>query len=129
MRRLILLSCLCLCPLLALSQQDQEPTLPLSEEAENLFAQAIVLSEFASQNCENVSANTPMIQSAILAIRDEQYRIEEYNVALFTSDVLLHKFYVRTFDPPALVEFQVLSRNGMCDQFSFNLIVEETDEP
>tara|TARA_R110000772_G_scaffold99318_3_gene199221 strand:- start:2267 stop:2653 length:387 start_codon:yes stop_codon:yes gene_type:complete len=128
MKRLLFFFALIIVSLLAVSQQDQQRELPLTEEAESLFTQAIVLSDFASQNCENVSANTPLIQTAILAIKDGHYQLEAYNVALIPNHALLHKYYVRTFEPPALIEFQVLSKDGLCDQFSFNLIVEASEE-
>ncbi|MBN4053663.1 hypothetical protein JYT97_02140 [Haliea sp. AH-315-K21] len=111
------------------NQANERPVeLPLTEEALSLFSQAVFLSAFASQNCENVSANTPLIQEGINAIRNMDYQIFEYAVGFSSMNNLYHRYYIRTFDPPALVELLVLSNSGMCDDFSFSLIDEEAVE-
>lgn len=121
------MSPLCFASQLAYSQQTQNTELPLTEEALSLFSQAVFLSGFASQNCENVSANTPLIQQSIEAIRNMDYQIFEYAVGYGTMSNLYHRYYVRTFNPSALVELLVLSNSGMCDDFSFSLIEEEEE--
>ena len=107
------------------AQQDTLSELPLTEEARNLFSQTLFLSSFASQNCEGVSANTPLIQRSIAAIQNGDYRLVEYSVGFNSNNSLFHRYYLRTFDPPALVQLLVLSNDGNCDDFSFSLIEEE----
>jgi len=108
------------------NQANERPVeLPLTEEAIKILKEQPL---FASQNCENVSANTPLIQEGINAIRNMDYQIFEYAVGFSSMNNLYHRYYIRTFDPPALVELLVLSNSGMCDDFSFSLIDEEAVE-
>jgi len=56
------------------------------------------------------------------------YQIFEYAVGFSTMNNLYHRYYIGTFDPPALIELLVLSNSGMCGDFSFSLIEEENDD-
>lgn len=119
----LLLTVFALISLCAYSQQGQTPELPLSDEAVSIFSQAVFLTNFANQNCESVEDQR--IEQSIQAIRNMEYRIEEYNVAFGPDNSIVHQFYVRTFNPPALVRLEVFSRNNRCDSFSFSLISED----
>ena len=55
------------------------------------------------------------------------YELEQYSVDFGMGNNLIHGFYVRTTNPPALIHLLILSRNGMCDDFSFSLIEEELE--
>ena len=124
--KLMLLTILSFATVFAYAQQSQNAELPLTDEALTLFNQAIFLSNFASLNCQNVNTNTPLIQASIEAIRNMNYQIFEYAVGFGTMNNLYHRYYLRTFDPPALVELLILSNSDSCDDFSFSLIDEET---
>jgi hypothetical protein len=40
-------------------------------------------------------------------------------------NTLIHRYYLRTFDPPTIIQLLVLSRDGNCNDFSFSLIEED----